>query len=124
MAIQHDRSFAAHLMSKPRPARSSTARLLSWGILIFAAFLVWKYDVCNTVLESDTQEIEEILPLSPHTALDNPGCPQVAPLSPITHVNLDASLDRIYATDGFRHETYQKLGAAIRIPSVIFTGRL
>ena len=56
----------------------------------------------------------DVLPVDAHTDL----CPQVEPLHPSAHADLDATLIALYATEDFQTKAFGKLSGAIQIPYV------
>ena len=56
----------------------------------------------------------DVLPVDAHTDL----CPQVEPLHPSAHADLDATLMALYATEEFQTKAFGKLSGAIQIPYV------
>ncbi|KAF8920567.1 hypothetical protein CPB85DRAFT_1548472 [Mucidula mucida] len=81
------------------------------GLLVSTAAIAYK------ILPSHRFSIsEEIFPLLlPDRTFDHPGCPQVPALYPETHAGLDATLNHLFSTDGFKLEAYKQLGGAVRI---------
>ncbi|KAF8845156.1 carboxypeptidase S [Paxillus ammoniavirescens] len=54
-------------------------------------------------------------PLPP--GMNSTGCPQWGALHPVWNAELNADLERMYASDAFRLHTYSRLSGAIRIPT-------
>ncbi|KAK0188759.1 hypothetical protein F5146DRAFT_933624 [Armillaria mellea] len=63
----------------------------------------------------DLSELVDLTVVAPNeTSL---GCPQISPLFPKAHADVDATLDLLYRSDTFKLEAYALLGGAVRVPT-------
>lgn len=96
-------------------------RRSSWnlGILLGAVIIGWSsYTILYMPLDvmPDVTETDLTVVAPNETSV---GCPQISPLFPKTHADLDATLDSLYRSDTFKLGAYELLGGAVRTNQVI-----
>ncbi len=94
-------------------------RRSSWnlGVLLGAVIIGWgSYTMLYKALDAmgpDLSELDLTVVAPNETSV---GCPQISPLFPKAHGDVDATLDSLYRSDTFKLEAYELLGGAVRVP--------
>ncbi|PBK99207.1 carboxypeptidase S [Armillaria gallica] len=95
-------------------------RRSSWnlGALLGAVIIGWgSYTMLYKALdamEPDLSELDLTVVAPNETSV---GCPQISPLFPKAHSDIDATLDSLYRSDTFKLKAYELLGGAVRVPT-------
>ncbi|KAK0497225.1 hypothetical protein EDD18DRAFT_1161183 [Armillaria luteobubalina] len=96
-------------------------RRSSWnlGVLLGALVIGWgSYTLLYKSVDTtapDLSELVDLTVLAPNET--SVGCPQISPLFPKKHADVDATLDSLYRSDTFKLEAYELLGGAVRVPT-------
>lgn len=90
----------------------SKARVLA----ALACALLFIYSCYDNILPVATHDVVDLVPSLDLKEL----CPQVGAMYPSKHADLDEQMDALYRTNAFQLDAFEKLGGAVRVPSVTF----